>query len=137
MALHGINTILFLNSLIRKSLTVTFVWICVPNYHKTLALISQGIIDHLRSHIKHSKVCFITYSNALKSFKKPQLHLNFSTYFSVFGYLMQHALFCLINYYIILILVQKPCLSTYMMYCSNYVALFIGWVKYLYCTYRN
>ena len=79
------------------------VWICDPNYHKilpTLALNFSRIIDHLRSHIKHSKVCFIRHPNTSKSFIKTQLRLVFSTYFSVFGYLMKHAFLCLIYYFL-------------------------------------
>ena len=68
--------IVFSNSLIihqekTKKIT-TVVWICDPNYHKilpTLALNFSKNINHLRSHIKHSKVCFIRYPNTSKSFK--------------------------------------------------------------------
>ena len=64
---------------------------------------SRVIIDHSRSHIKHSKVCFIRYPNTSKSFEKTRLRLVFSTYFSVFGYLMKHSSSCLIYY-------EKDCL---------------------------
>ena len=43
-------------------------------------------------------MCFIRYPNPLKSFKKTRLRLVFSTYFSVFGYLMKHTFSCLIYY---------------------------------------
>ena len=80
------DDMVFSNSLIihqkktKKITTVTVVWICDPNYHKilpTLALISPRIIDHLRSHIKQSKVCFIRHPNTSKSFKKTRLRLVF------------------------------------------------------------
>ena len=51
-----------------------------------------------RSHIKHSEVCFIRYSNTLTLFKETWLRLIFLTYFSVFGYLMKHTFLCLIYY---------------------------------------
>ena len=69
------------------STTVTTVWICAPNYHKilvTLALNFSRFIDHLRSHIKHSKACFIRCLNTSKSFekkKKTRLRVFFSTYY--------------------------------------------------------
>ena len=43
-------------------------------------------------------MCFIRYPNTSKSFKKTRLCLVFSTYFSVFGYLMKHTFSCLIYY---------------------------------------
>ena len=81
------------------------VWMCVPNYHLSLpplalAWISPRFIDHLRSHFKYLKVCFIRYPNTSKSFKETWLCLVFLIYFSVFGYLMKQTFStsCLIYY---------------------------------------
>ena len=75
-----------------------YVFLITITFCRLKPWISPRIIDHLRSHIKHLKVCFIRYPNTLKSFKKTRLRLIFSTYFSVFGYLMKHAFSCLICY---------------------------------------
>ena len=48
--------------------------------------------------MKHSEECFITYPNISKCIKKTRLRLVFSTYFSVFGYVIKHSSSCFIYY---------------------------------------
>ena len=69
----------------KKIITVTVVWICDPNYHEIL----PRVIDHLRSHIKCSKVCFIRYPNISKSFKKNSALCVFNLLLSVIDLMKQ------------------------------------------------
>ena len=76
-----------------------YVILIIIKFSELLLWFSPRIINVLRSYIKHSKECFITYPNTSKLVKKTRLHLIFSTHFSVFGYLMKHSSSCLIYYF--------------------------------------
>ena len=70
----------------------------IIKFGELLLWISLRIINDLRSYIKHPKERLIRYPTTSKLVKKIQLHLVFSTHFSVFGYLMKHSSLCLIYY---------------------------------------
>ena len=80
------------------------VWICDPNYHKiqwTFALIfpkNYQCFEKLNQIFER-----VIHQNGIQTLwswlKKTQLHLIFSTHFSVFGYLLKHSSLCLIYYF--------------------------------------
>ena len=77
------------------------------------------------------KACFIRYPNTSKSFKYTWLRVVFSTYFSVFGYLMNHTFSCLI------VLLYALSLSTALSGITTvrYIHSFFTWLSRVYRSY--